>query len=182
MTGNDIYNSLVNLGVPAGDARKLVATGYSESGMNNTIPGDGGNSIGLFQIYMPAHPDKLTILTGSSRKADWISWLQVPENNIKAAAAVYKSQGLGAWTEYRNGHYKQYLGLADSKTDLANISNVPASTLTGSDTGTIEMTGYNPPVAADTGSLGGASTLTAFGFLIACLFLSLVLILGGLVK
>lgn len=114
MTPNEIFQELINNGVPAKDARILVATAKSESGLNPTIRGDGGMSIGLFQIHMPSHYDKLSGFTGSMKMADWINWLNDPINNIKAGAAVYKSQGLGAWTEYNNGNYEKYLNIVDS--------------------------------------------------------------------
>jgi hypothetical protein len=109
MTGQDIYNGLIGQGVPAGDARILSAVAYGESGYQTGAVGDGGDSIGLFQINVPAHYDKLQQWTGSSSRSVWESWLKVPENNLKAAAAVYDSQGLGAWTVYNTGAYRQYL-------------------------------------------------------------------------
>lgn len=175
MTGKEVYNNLLKLGVPADDAKKLVATGYSESGMNNTIRGDGGNSIGLFQIHIPSHPDKLRAMTGTGDRNTWIKWLMVPENNIRAAAAVYHSQGLGAWTEYRNGHYSQFMTLSDSSTDLANISKIDfkASDLSLSE----PVSGSNVQLS---GSGNGNAKTTAFGFLGACAALSLIIIMGAI--
>lgn len=112
MNTQDIINKLVEYGVPHDDAITLAAVGYAESGYIPNSYGDRslGGSIGLFQIHLPAHWDKLTKWTGSQEREDWIDWLENPVNNIKAAAAVYKSQGLGAWTMYNNGGYKSYLG------------------------------------------------------------------------
>jgi len=104
-----IISQLTELGVNFKDAVTLAAVGYAESGYNPSIAGDSGQSIGLFQIYMPAHADKLTKWTGSNDKNDWITWLSNPDNNIYAASQVYKSQGLGAWTMYKNGGYKPYV-------------------------------------------------------------------------
>jgi hypothetical protein len=58
---------------------------------------------------MPAHYDKLSRLSGSPNQSDWIAWLKDPYNNIKAAAEVYNSQGLEAWTIFYTGAYSQYL-------------------------------------------------------------------------
>lgn len=165
MTGNAIYKYLVTLGVPATDARKLVATGYAESSMRADAVGDGGDSIGLFQINIPAHPDKLTRLSGSSSRSDWVTWLKNPINNIKAAAAVYKSQGLGAWTEYKKGDYLQYLDLADSTQELKSLSgNYKGTKLTGKTTANDSQGGGN---------------LKGYIFFGACLVLGLFIILGG---
>lgn len=111
MNARDIYNELINSGVPAQDAAILVAVGQAESSLNPQAVGDSGNSIGLFQIYMPAHTDFLPVYSGSGNRSDWINWLKDPINNIKAAVAVYNSQGLEAWTMFRNGGYQQYMGL-----------------------------------------------------------------------
>jgi hypothetical protein len=110
----DIYNKLVGGGIDPQNAQILAATAHGESGLNTEAIGDGGNSIGLFQIYMPAHPDKLQAMTGSTDRAVWEEWLKDPINNINAAIAVYNSQGLGAWTIYNIGAYKAYLNDVDT--------------------------------------------------------------------
>lgn len=112
MNTTDIINALVEHGVPFNDAVTLAAVGYAESGYQVGVEGDKdlGGSIGLFQIHLPAHGPKLVEWTGSQDRDTWIKWLSDPWNNIKAAAAVYKSQGLGAWTQYKNGAYKPYMG------------------------------------------------------------------------
>jgi len=106
-----IMTQLQALGVPANDARILAAVAYSESGLQSDIIGDKqyGGSVGLFQINTFWHADKLKKWTGSENKEDWVSWLSDVDNNIYAAAAVYSSQGLSAWTQYRTGAYKSYL-------------------------------------------------------------------------
>lgn len=118
MTGMDIYRGLVSRGVPERDARILTAVVGPESGYNPdavyVTPQE--HSVGLFQINMKAHADKLRRWTGSDDPAVWERWLKDPENNIFAASQVYKSQGLGAWTGYTSGKYKQYL---DSGLDAA---------------------------------------------------------------
>jgi len=109
---NYIINKLTSYGVSQDDATILAAVAYSESSYRPEIIGDEsyGGSVGLFQINLPAHANKLKQWTKSSNRKDWIEWLYNINNNIYAASQVYFSQGLGAWTMYRNGHYKKYLG------------------------------------------------------------------------
>jgi hypothetical protein len=111
MTGLDVYNKLLGYGVPAEHARILAAVAYPESGYNPKaeLKTSREDSVGLFQINMYAHGDKLAQWTGSRDINVWRTWLQNPENNIYAAAQVYKSQGLGAWTAYTKGLYVPYL-------------------------------------------------------------------------
>jgi len=109
---NYIIAKLQENGVLPGDASILAAVGFAESSYRTGIIGDQqyGGSVGIFQINIPAHAGELRQWTGSSKTDDWINWLSGLDNNIYAAAQVYKSQGLGAWTMYFNGGYKQYLG------------------------------------------------------------------------
>lgn len=109
ITPEAIYYALVGGGVPASDARILTAVAQGESSLRPDAVGDNGHSIGMFQIYIPAHGDKLQAMTGSPNENYWKSWLTDPLNNINAAIAVYNSQGLGAWSVYNNGAYEQYL-------------------------------------------------------------------------
>lgn len=116
MTSYEIYKLLEYYGIPTqpkDHARILVAVAKSESNLYAAAAGDGGDSIGIFQINMPAHPDKLKKLTGSDDRNVWIQWLENPANNTLAASRVYHSQGLGAWKEYNNGNYKYYLNIID---------------------------------------------------------------------
>jgi hypothetical protein len=48
--------------------------------------------------------------------------------NAKAAVAVFKSQGLGAWTTYTSGAYTAYLGSAGSATVKQGITRPGGST------------------------------------------------------
>ncbi len=125
----DIYNKLVAGGIDAHNAQILAATAHGESGLNTEAIGDNGNSFGLFQIYIPAHYDKLERMTGSSDRGYWEEWLKDPLNNINAAIAVYQSQGLGAWTIYNIGAYKQYL----NEIDPAAASSSPSASILDQD-------------------------------------------------
>lgn len=112
MAVTDIVQKLIGYGVPANQANILGAVAGAESNYNPKALGDKnlGGSVGLFQIHLPSHADKLKKWTGSSNRQDWVNWLQDPDNNAYAASQVYKSQGLGAWTAYNTGAYKSYLG------------------------------------------------------------------------
>ncbi|HBC94306.1 MAG TPA: hypothetical protein DCZ10_15765 [Pelotomaculum sp.] len=113
---NYIINKLVSHGVPYNDAYVLAAVGFAESSYYTGAIGDtalaptNGPSIGVFQINIAAHGPKLAAWTGSNDRNVWISWLKNLDNNIYAASQVYFSQGLGAWSMYKNGGYKPYLG------------------------------------------------------------------------
>ena len=128
---NYIINKLVGLGVPSNDSTILAAVGYAESSYITGIIGDQqyGGSIGIFQINLPAHKDKLAKWTSSLDKNVWITWLSNLDNNIYAASQVYFSQGLGAWTMYRNKGYQKFLGLNKevSFTSVASTQNTSKS-------------------------------------------------------
>lgn len=76
--------------------------------------GDGGKSIGPWQIHMPSHPE--------FSKA----YLLDPGNNAKAARAVLRKQGWSAWTNFRNGAFTIYMPLAG-----ANVRSLPSGVDTG---------------------------------------------------
>ena len=126
----EIYNRLLAGGVPQKDAQILAATAKGESGLRTDAVGDAGNSFGLFQIYIPAHYPKLEAFTGSPNRYVWEDWLKDPINNIKAAIAVYNSQGLGAWTIYNTGAYKQYLNDIDTSGSAWPLSDYTGGTIT----------------------------------------------------
>jgi hypothetical protein len=83
-------------GFPDPDLAAAVA--MAESGCNPMAVGDNGNSIGLWQINLPAHPEYGELA------------LMDPQYNAKAAFAV-SSHGTNwnPWTMYRNGGYKKYM-------------------------------------------------------------------------
>lgn len=58
---------------------------------------DGEDSVGLWQINRRAWPQF------SAQE------LSTPEGNARAAVHVLQKQGLGAWTTFTGGHYKQYV-------------------------------------------------------------------------
>ena len=84
----------------------------------------GPASWGLWQIFMPYHLDKLAALGAPmDNPCATASWLMDPYNNAKAADAVYKSQGLDAWTVYKNGSYKIHLAVAETAVKQIIASN-----------------------------------------------------------
>lgn len=115
----------------------MTAIAGAESGWSDGALGDCGlsgpscegcTSFGLWQIHT-IHSNYLTAVTGSSQPCMWYQWLSTPENCAQAALAVYNSQGLGAWTTYQNGAYKQHLAQAQSAIDaLVASSSSPSST------------------------------------------------------
>lgn len=113
-------------GIPEKDVPIMLGISNAESSQNADAVGDGGASIGYFQIYttvwrgkIPGAPDELTKLK---------VWLKVPANNVKAAAHVYKSQGLTAWSVYKNGSYKRHLG---KDFDVTTDENSPLGGVVG---------------------------------------------------
>lgn len=98
------YNTLGKLwtdnGGPAKLANLMAAIALAESGGQvdaKHTNDDGSVDYGLWQI-------------NSAHKAyDPQRLLDDPNYNAKAAVAVYKSQGLGAWTTYSSGRYRDYL-------------------------------------------------------------------------
>lgn len=141
---NYIINKLQENGVPSGDAYILAAVGFAESSYQTGIVGDQqyGGSVGIFQINLPAHAGELQQWTGSSNRDEWISWLSNLDNNIYAAAQVYKSQGLHAWTMYFNGTYKQYLGQNNTVNDTGSGSGGGEGITPGESTLNIPTTQY----------------------------------------
>ncbi len=102
------------------DAKIMGAIGMAESpgdpNAHNTNAKTGDNSYGLWQINM------LGSMGPSRRKSFGISnneELFNPSVNAKAAYKIYKSQGLGAWSTYKTGAYKDYLNgaTADNTAD-----------------------------------------------------------------
>lgn len=93
------------------DAVKIApAVALAESGGNPKATNKNSNGTqdtGLWQINdvhfgsAPGPKDSLE---------NWHKWLKNPQNNADAAYWVFSQQGWNAWTTYRNGKYKKYLG------------------------------------------------------------------------
>jgi hypothetical protein len=88
----------------------MIGIGTAESSLNpkafNPNVNTGDQSYGLFQINMlgamgPERRELFGIKTNEE--------LFDPLQNAKAAKAIYDQQGLGAWSVYKSGAYKQYV-------------------------------------------------------------------------
>lgn len=79
------------------EGRTAVAVAKSESGLRCHAVGDGGESVGLFQI----------------NKVHWGKWdrdsLFDCETNVRAAYEIWQDSGWWPWTVYRLGIHRQFL-------------------------------------------------------------------------
>lgn len=101
----------------------MVAIAGGESGWRNNAQGDcnyydaprcnGCTSFGLWQIRT-VHGDYLRRQTGSNDPCVWANWLFNPDNNARAAKALYDGAGLTPWTVWNKGTYRAYLGHAQA--------------------------------------------------------------------
>lgn len=101
----------------------MVAIAGGESGWRNDARGDYGlwdrprcngyTSFGLWQINT-VHGDYLRRQTGSNDPCAWAQWLYDPDNNARAAKALYDGAGLKPWTVWNTGAYRRYLGQAQA--------------------------------------------------------------------
>lgn len=100
---DQITAALIKAGVPSNDAATLAAVSGAESGYNPSAIGpknkNGTTDYGLFQINSAHNDLNPTSLPGADL-----------DTQAQAAAAVYKKEGLGAWSTYNNGSYKGFLG------------------------------------------------------------------------
>lgn len=106
-TGTSSRTSLeqlwIDAGGPPGVAQTMAAIALAESGGQVGAVNSSSGAAGLWQILPSAHPQfNVSRLTSD------------PMYNAKAAVAVYKSQGFGAWSTYTSGAYQQYLNQAAS--------------------------------------------------------------------
>jgi len=92
----------------------MVGIAGGESGFNplahNPNASTGDNSYGLFQINMLGGmgPERRKLFGIQSNEE-----LFDPVKNVKAAKAIYDRQGLGAWSVYSSGAYKNNLPTAE---------------------------------------------------------------------
>jgi hypothetical protein len=99
LTQGQIQAIATAAGLP--DPKLMAAIAMAESGGRTDARGTVGE-IGLWQINQPVHVKAHPTWT--------VAYLQNPVNNAYAAKTVLASQGLGAWTVYTNGAYKQFYG------------------------------------------------------------------------
>lgn len=84
---------------------RAVAEAWGESGWNERAVGDSGNSLGLMQIYLPAHP--------------WARGLNLfdPFVNMRAAKRIFDAAG--SWAPWHANHVP---GLARARAAIASIA------------------------------------------------------------
>lgn len=126
--GQLTMEQLVGLAKGAGfsdkEAVTMAAIAMAESGGNsnarNFTPPD--KSYGLWQINMIGGlgPARLKEFGLSSEDQ-----LFDPVTNAKAAYAIRKSQGLGAWTVYKTGKYKNHLQAAEAARNAPSLATSP---------------------------------------------------------
>ena len=113
-------------GIPEDKIPTMVAIAMAESGGDSEAhnPKYPDNSFGLWQINMLDEPG---YQLGAERRQKYglssNEELKDPLTNAKAAFDILNSQGLGAWSVYTSGKYKDFLPDAQ-----AAISSTPRST------------------------------------------------------
>jgi hypothetical protein len=115
--------------IPTMTAISLAESGGRTQAFNpNAQTGD--RSYGLFQVNMhgglgPARMKQF----GLKSEKDLFN----PETNVKAAKQILASQGLGAWSVYKGGQYKQFLPEAQKAT--AALGDKPSQPISGQPSG-----------------------------------------------
>jgi len=85
-------------GFSGADLQTAAAIAQAESSGNPGAVGDAGNSFGLWQINLPAHPEY-----ASANLSD-------PMVNAQAAFAIYSAAGgFSPWSTYKGGQYLSYM-------------------------------------------------------------------------
>lgn len=138
---------------------------YPDGGAAEAAWSCGGmTSFGAWQINLPANHALVAGLSGLTDPCAMASWLADDGNCARAALAVYRSQGLGAWTTYRTGAWQAYLGQAQQAVDAALAAGGA-----GSATPPAGTTPTNFPVAPQptSGALVGLALLAAGGTALA---------------
>lgn len=126
-TPSQIRAALIKQGVPDDDATKLTQISGAESGYGaHPVSGKNANGTtdyGVFQINS-VHGD---LNPSSLPNADL-------DTQAAAAAAVYKKEGLGAWTTYKNGAYQKFAGDGQGGGTSTSLgSNSPPGSYSGID-------------------------------------------------
>lgn len=117
-TPSDILSTWLAAGGDPKQAVLMTAIAMAESSGRQDAARSDTDVHGWFQVRYPVHVDKLRALGITSR-----SQLLDPMNNTKAAQAILKSQGLGAWEAYTNGAYKRFMPQAEAA--MKSFGNSP---------------------------------------------------------
>lgn len=110
LTASQIASLLRQQGVSADKIPTMTAISLAESSGNprafNPNASTGDKSYGLFQVNMLGGlgPERMKQF-GLKKEEELFD----PAVNARAAKKILESQGLGAWSVYKGGQYKQYL-------------------------------------------------------------------------
>ena len=117
-----VKNALINAGATPTEATTLTAVSGAESGFGKSPVSpqnkDGSRDYGYFQINNKAHPQM-----GGAAVAS------MPlDQQAKLALQIARSrEGFGAWTTYKSGAYKSYMG--KDATGPGAVPTTPGTTL-----------------------------------------------------
>ena len=122
------FKLLRDAGISPAQAVILTAIGGAESGWNENALGDQsletakwGPSVGIWQIRT------LKAQTGTGGPRDINVLRGNPSAQAHAVRVVLHAQGLGAWSTYRNGTYKQFLGTRKNHNPTGKASSSSTS-------------------------------------------------------
>ena len=119
------YSQLEGLWEQAGGSTALApvmaAIAMAESGGNSDAYNASG-ATGLWQILGAVNASDQGSLTN-------------PQTNAKEAVLKYKTQGLGAWTTYTSGAYKQFLQSGTAATNTSGTQQQQSNATPGSSPG-----------------------------------------------
>jgi hypothetical protein len=118
LTQGQIQAIATAAGLP--DPKLMAAIAMAESGGRTDARGTVGE-IGLWQINQPVHVKAHPTWT--------VAYLQNPVNNAYAAKTVLASQGLGAWTVYTSGAYKQFYSGGNLVSTAADAAGAAAGAI-----------------------------------------------------
>jgi len=99
LTSSAITQLAAAAGFTGSDINAAAAIAMAESSGNPNALGDNGNSVGLWQINLPAHPE-------------FAGWnLLDPQTNAVAAFQVYQAAGnsFAPWSTYNTGKFLAFL-------------------------------------------------------------------------
>ena len=112
MTTAQIFQLAAAAGFSGADLATAVAIAQAESSGNPNAYNPEG-SYGLWQIYLPAHPE-------------FASWnLYDPQQNAAAAYQVYKAAGysFAPWSTFKGGQYLAYLPTVNAAASASSDGN-----------------------------------------------------------
>ena len=130
---NDLASLWVQAGGPPNVANTMAAIAMAESAGRNVVQQGQPYATTGWGLWQITPGNKLPSIGVDNALLD-------PLTNAKAAVAVYRSQGFGAWTTYTNGAYRSFLGSAGSVVPGASGRTRPGG----------QTAGTPPPSGVDT--------------------------------